>query len=662
MLSPTFAIAARGVADASVTHLRYFVRADNPAGVWMELLRMQRRWSLVIGVTLASSGCENGDVSAPTGKALTSVMSSISVTPVGLPLIINERPFRAARSRSDSAEYAINIATVVLSGSPGDSVTLSFDADSRVVDVAAPGLRLVAVVQEETQQFSLAQLLKGVTIHRFASTDTVTIDYTMTRDVIGDARGSVALTQWTSATIVGAVTPWAARPAAPPIVTMSVVTTSETASCTLTQATGICGSLTYKIQPYATGDPFGTFQSDNDTGASSKITITFSAPIISITTTIQDPTYAGNTMSGYDAKGTLVSTVGFSYSGRPGLNVPDTRTIAGSLTKVVLTPAAADYVAYDASAVPTDRSLSVVCTTNIDRGNLLRCTSSLSDPVPFTVVLRRTTGKDFIVEDSTRIVHNAGESDVWEGEAVESGDVHVEVETNENGMITRLQNSATHYDVRARSWATWKFTMVVERVRFLFNPMSEPPIALTAMGVGWPKDTVANDAVLLRPARGPNAGIALIKQPLDINSWEYWLHPALFPPTVPKGSPDYTLNNEWYDDQNGLGSGTCNAEDVATLLKNVRKHEGFGIATQSHVGVANAQLSKLQPQKTVEALYTTFSDDDLRNKIQRALDEFFYPAGTGPYAIAQQEFERVYAPDLLKGITCTFDWNQFDQL
>jgi hypothetical protein len=42
--------------------------------------------------------------------------------------------------------------------------------------------------------------------------------------------------------------------------------------------------------------------------------------------TIEDPTYAGNTERAFDPNGGLIVNYGFSFSGQPGVNVPDYQT------------------------------------------------------------------------------------------------------------------------------------------------------------------------------------------------------------------------------------------------------------------------------------------------------------------------------------------------
>jgi hypothetical protein len=432
-------------------------------------------------------------------------------------------------------------------------------------------------------------------------------------------------------------------------------------TCLLDQAAGQCGSLSYQIQPFAVGDPFGSFQSNPGTGESSAITITFSGSLDSFTATIQDPTYAGNTMSAFDDNGALVGTVSFAYSGGPGINVPDTRTISGpGITRVILQPAAADYVAYDASATPGVRTIKVVCTTNIARGSLVKCTSTLSSPAPFTVALRQTTGKDYRVTDTTPIVHNAGEADIWQGEAVASGDVHVEVDVNTNGRVERLQNTSTHFDIKARSWPVWKITKTIEHDNeVLLEKRMVEGVTGGVFGAGNAPQRV--DPVISRPTQGPNSGLAYIKQPLNVDTWEYWIHPGLFPPTSPPGTPGRPLWNEWYDDQNGDPPKTCNATNISTLLKNVRKHEGLGINASSHPGIANQQWGQSHPERTFESMYTQSPDGVLRDMVVKAYDAAKTINGNSPYAVAQREFD-ANDPWQTNGMNgCKLDFNIFDK-
>lgn len=65
----------------------------------------------------------------------------------------------------------------------------------------------------------------------------------------------------------------------------------------------------------------------------------------SVSVTAYDPTFDGNQMQAFDGNG-LIGTVPFPGNQRPGTLSTQTRTLAGSIRSIQLTPAPRDYVAY----------------------------------------------------------------------------------------------------------------------------------------------------------------------------------------------------------------------------------------------------------------------------------------------------------------------------
>lgn len=256
----------------------------------------------------------------------------------------------------------------------------------------------------------------------------------------------------------------------------------------------------------------------------------------------------------------------------------------------------------------------------------------------------------------------AGEMDVWEGEAVATSDVTITVEVTEGGRVTQLNNSPqAHFDVQARSWPDWQLIELAQVVREVLVGEMEPyPKDKSPIGLFQPFRPDATSLPLRRPAQGPNRGLAYIQDPIVISDYAVALHPGLFPPPpgVTPGSPEYQPWHQWYDDQNGVGSGTCLSADVARLERNVERHEGVTMASDSHFGVANEQFALLHPHTRFEALYTDEPDADLQKTINREFDDFF---GKGPYARAQESFDRTDGPRVFsEGIACTFDFNRRD--
>lgn len=113
----------------------------------------------------------------------------------------------------------------------------------------------------------------------------------------------------------------------------------------------------------------------------------------------------------------------------------------------------------------------------------------------------------------------------------------------------------------------------------------------------------------------------------------------------------------WYADQNGLGSGTCTASDVLTFRNEVRRHEGVGIASNSHAGVANLSFSTFRPDTTVEKVVQRSTRRQTAElgyfKYKDFLDDT-------PYRSAQTAFDSTDTPQVNASVSCTFDYNPLD--
>lgn len=226
-------------------------------------------------------------------------------------------------------------------------------------------------------EVQLGNLTAGATLYRFADDRSVTVRYRLPGRVDPDvAPGRFWLAQRTTGAVENIQAPWTPQLRSQPGTAAGAVAAPDPdpeTGCPLVAATGECSGVSYTIVSFF-DSPFigGTFTSRSNTGPSGSITITFSAPVLSVTVTIYDPTYAGNT----------VSTVGggsasFAYSGIPGVNVPDTKTVTGEITQVSLVPADNDYVAYSVS-VRIAADLTVNCApATLVRADTVACTIRL---------------------------------------------------------------------------------------------------------------------------------------------------------------------------------------------------------------------------------------------------------------------------------------------
>jgi hypothetical protein len=116
--------------------------------------------------------------------------------------------------------------------------------------------------------------------------------------------------------------------------------------CAVVEPGVVCG-VTVSINPFVpNGGPFGGFQSAPGTSYQSDVVITFSEPVQSVTVTELDPDYTENQMIAYEDK-TIVARTTFEGDNAPNVLTSSTRTLqACNITRIVLHPDPADYVAY----------------------------------------------------------------------------------------------------------------------------------------------------------------------------------------------------------------------------------------------------------------------------------------------------------------------------
>ena len=136
-------------------------------------------------------------------------------------------------------------------------------------------------------------------------------------------------------------------PAPPPDADENVVDAMSCEPCDVTGSGTFCG-VGVTINPFATGGPFGGFQSQTGTGASMKITITLAVAINWVSVKVIDPDFAGNYVRAYDINNQLVSEYTVSGDGTAHVLTEESGGTGGvGIVRVELVPAPADYVAYD---------------------------------------------------------------------------------------------------------------------------------------------------------------------------------------------------------------------------------------------------------------------------------------------------------------------------
>jgi murein DD-endopeptidase MepM/ murein hydrolase activator NlpD len=378
-----------------------------------------------LGLALFACAQDTPNGILPTGPTLPLTSAAMQCN-TECPITTDVRPFQASRSSPDSLSGRIFLAEVVLSGTRGSTVSLELVGSQNLMSALPPDLRIVVAADGEEQALSMPDLLKARTIYRFQSTSTVHIQYLLTRGAPQSIPiGQIRLTQHThSADIVSSNRRWIRQPQS------FLAQTNITSGCAIAAAfSNVCG-INVAVNPFAPPSTFeGTFQSNPGTGASSAIGITFSAAVPSVTVTVYDPTFPGNSAQAFDSAGVLLGTVDFVGTGTPGFDVPDTKTLTfDGIRRVVLIPAQNDYVSYDASFVGTPGPKP--CPSPILAGN-----PPISDPYQAPDTTFRTIphmGRDYDVPIGTqvfaneagRVAHSATGTSGGEGIVIRSVDVN----------------------------------------------------------------------------------------------------------------------------------------------------------------------------------------------------------------------------------------------
>jgi uncharacterized protein YcbK (DUF882 family) len=266
-------------------------------------------------------------------------------------LFVSNAPLWSALVNPDSAGVPVDLATVVLVGASGDSILLRLVADSTVTG-AIPADELISVATPgAVTTVPLRSLASGSVVLRLSSSDTVTVRYTMNRRLPSVPEGAITLIQETSAHVASAETPWVPTGGGASLRASAMASVTDPCSGNQPVNAGgtYCGNSVL-LTPYAPADAFlaagAKFQSDVGHGVSHQITITFSSPIASVTVTAYDPTFNGNRMAAFDAAGASQGVAAFPGNGVPGVLTTQTRTLSGAISRVVLTPAPLDYLAY----------------------------------------------------------------------------------------------------------------------------------------------------------------------------------------------------------------------------------------------------------------------------------------------------------------------------
>lgn len=303
--------------------------------------------------------------------------------------------------------------------------------------------------------------------------------------------------------------------------------------------------------------------------------------------------------------------------------------------------------------------LQVTCTPvsgpNLVRGSLVDCVSTVTPAQEYTITMRRASGDGFTVTDPADISHASGEADHWQGAAVADTKVKVYVELTVNGVVRR-RDKEVRFNVTPRQWTVYEIT--APTVVYGLSPkMSAAPDVLHDVYGDFDLTVFKTvEAAVSVVGAGPNRGLAFFQDQVqfDGNIGYIWIHPALFPPSAGK-YPAGSDSERWYNDQNGQGSGTCTAADIATLLSESLRHEGVTLSSTSHVGIANQHFASDRLDVRFERLYRV-GEEQLR------IDAFdmYGDWKAGAYRTKQNNFDAVDRPQVWSTVGCTPDLDLSD--
>jgi hypothetical protein len=294
---------------------------------------------------LILSGCSDGSLTAvdPRIRLKPALGPDCQEWCVVLDADLTLRPFQAV---GDSARR-MDLAEVALRGQPGDTVAVFIEADDDFLKTL-PESEVLAVGTSATELVRPLRTFSGlVQVYRFHQSEEITLRYTIARHAPVSGRGKVKLTQITSAKVVGSRRPWAGEHSSSfaadvdPLLCVNGLSISGNGT--------ECG-VTYtfsRVAPPEAYTVYGSqFQSDPGTSDSHDIVVTFSKPVTGIAVGIYDPTYVGNFVAVYDSLGNEIGNKQFAAFGPDVTFSVDNAELHGSISKVLLHPAAGDYVVW----------------------------------------------------------------------------------------------------------------------------------------------------------------------------------------------------------------------------------------------------------------------------------------------------------------------------
>jgi hypothetical protein len=258
-------------------------------------------------------------------------------------------------------------------------------------------------------------------------------------------------------------------------------------------------------------------------------------------------------------------------------------------------------------------------------------------------------------------------STVWEGRVVQAGVVSATASVEGSGD----QNLTLVLAVSPRAWNEVQLT-VPPHVTIELDTASMdlyPASGLPQRTFGrflFPWPDIAKDlehvVTVGEIKEGPNAGLSYVERIPDLPAPTIYLHPALFPDAgVPIPESDAAVamrlvTRLWYYDQNGHGSGTCRASNIAAFEKRIEHHEGASMAADSHYGKTNEAFRRFHSARKLEEI-VGHGNDNVLAAVGSMLSTFH----DGSFLPIQAAFDNTDTPNVYAALHgCTLDFNAQD--
>ena len=392
-------------------------------------------------------------------------------------------PFAAIPIPADSGDSQVLLARVVWDSVSSGRVRLRLvGAATLTATEAGQRIQLSGAL---TLSPTLAELAVGVEAPVGAGSDSLVLTILRLRSLQVSNATNVQLIVTSPKAPRSLTSPWPRRTSP-----VSALIVRNDAECDFSFPETECGgAVTATLSVVIPSVGNGTFQSFGGTNASRRMEIFFSSPVSSVTVTIHDPTFGGNSVNAINAAGALIDSKAFTGNNQPGVYSSDTRMVSatplgGQISRVVLIPADADYVAYSFSFRLGEVEFTVMCLpSSVERAQMVTCEMKVSGGSALTAP-EWEFDSPAISQDLPRPIRYPGASGsdapsaTWSGIMAVSGTV--------KGSVTvsgrRVSEQAT-ITVTSRPWRASGVLAARPAVVYL-GQGSHPPIPLVSTDLG----------------------------------------------------------------------------------------------------------------------------------------------------------------------------------